>query len=83
MADDADRSVNRESVSWPTPEFSVHYPPLFHFIYFFSAMQHWLEFTKSITKQMKCKYPENRILIVCFSDETVTMHNVTSKEKLF
>lgn len=46
-------------------------------------MQHWLEFTKSIAKQMKCKYPDNVILITGCSDETVTMHNVTAKEKLF
>ncbi len=31
---------------------------VFAFFLFFFLMQHWLEFTKSIAKQMKCKYCE-------------------------
>lgn len=54
-----------------------------YFIILFSATQHWLEFTKSIAKQMKCKYLDSIFLIFESNGETVTMHNVTTKEKLF
>lgn len=62
MADDADRRVNRESVWWQRLPFSGNYLPFFSFLPF-PAMQHWLEFTKSIGKQMKCEYPDELFLI--------------------